>query len=729
MNKLKSHNAYTPIEQSSSSTLQHDSTMDSESLDADFSRRGFLHTLAALTLTACGGQMFASGPEAARNDRSTAFVHPGLMHTRADFVRMAQKHTTSPWTGSWNLLVADPKITLSYASAPVSVIYRGNDVAQNFSRIVNECIAMHGLALRWKITGDATYAAKATTMLNGWTSALTSIQGRDRALVAGPQGFELANIAEMLRDYSGFTRDNLIALKNMLRSIFYPISHDLLTNHGGRDPLQINANWYLFNMSAIMAIGILCDDRAMFEEAVNYFKTGNGNGSIKRAAYYMNPGYLCQWQESGRDQVHTMDGIAGTAAVCEMAWNQGVDLYGYNNNRFLAGAEYSAKANLIASGTKYYTVPYVPYRNGIYAWETFSTIKQGDATPCWALIHNHYVNRKGLAAPYSTKKALAIQPEGNWDYIGYGTLAYTLEAIPSGAAPSGLSGYISAGAVVLSWWGGAYATDYTVKRSATAGGPYSTVASRITDLLSYIDHPPSPGTWYYVVTANSHQSESTPSNEAAVLTGTHLHTHLKFDDESGKSSVDACGNGHTGKLNGGATWDAGKRVNALSLNGRDGYVALPNQLTDDIGDFTISAWVFWNAARNGEAVFDFGGGIDRYLMFTPCANGGVARFSMTTTGISGETIIDGKAALPIGSWVHVAITLSGRMGILYLNGVKAGSNADMFLAPFRIWDSNQNWIGRSQYSSAPYFNGKISDFRIYRGALSVDEVASLAKAS
>lgn len=689
-------------------------------------RRTFLQILGAIPVTLTGWAR--GGAWAAQAPKHGAMVHPGVMHTRADFVRMAEKVSVhaSPWVDSWNLLVTNPKATLSYNSAPVPVIYRGADVPQNFGRLVNECVAMYGMALQWKITGDTAYAAKATSMLNGWATTLTSIQGVDSPLVAGPQGFEFANIAEMLRDYSGFTAANLAAVKKMLLNVFYPISHDLLSNRQGRNPLQINANWYLFNMAGITATGILCDNQEMFDEAVTYFKTGNGNGALKRAAYFMHPGYLCQWQESGRDQPHTMDGIAAMAAVCEMAWHQGVDLYGYDNNRFLAAAEYSAKANLIASGTTYHTVPYVPYKNGVYTWNTFSTIAQGDPTPCWALIYNHYVNRKGLAAPYSTKKALAIRPEGGWDFIGYGTLAYTLDAIPTGAAPSGLSAYVSADAAVLSWWGGAYATAYTVKRSAVAGGPYTTVASGIKDLLTYTDTPPSPGTWHYIVTAHTPTGESAPSNEATVVTSTEVHAHLPFDSKSGTSGADASGNGHTGTLRGGATWVAGRTGNAVALNGSDGYVALPNQLMDDVSDFTISAWVFWNASRAWEHIFAFGGGTDRYLRLTPRAGNGVARFAITITGVSGELIINGNAALPTGTWVHVAVTLSGSIGTLYVNGIEVGSNANMFLAPFRIWDSNQNWIGRSQNSSDPYFNGKIDDFRIYRGALSARDVASLA---
>ena len=39
-------------------------------------------------------------------------------------------------------------------------------------------------------------------------------------------------------------------------------------------------------------------------------------------------------------------GIGLMGAFCEMAWNQGVDLYGYDDNRFLKAAQYVAKYNL-----------------------------------------------------------------------------------------------------------------------------------------------------------------------------------------------------------------------------------------------------------------------------------------------------------------------------------------------------------------------------------------------
>ena len=62
-----------------------------------------------------------------------------------------------------------------------------------------------------------------------------------------------------------------------------------------------------------------------------------------------------QCQESGRDQQHTQLGLGHLAEACEVAWNQGLDLYGESDNRLLKGFEYTARYNLDQD------VPFVPY--------------------------------------------------------------------------------------------------------------------------------------------------------------------------------------------------------------------------------------------------------------------------------------------------------------------------------------------------------------------------------
>jgi hypothetical protein len=112
-------------------------------------------------------------------------------------------------------------------------------------------------------------------------------------------------------------------------------------------------------------------------------------------------------------------------------------------------------------------------------------------------------------------------------------------------------------------------------------------------------------------------------------------------------------------------------------------------------------------------------------MLTARGANGFARFAMTVSGRDGEVFVDSTAALPRSQWFHVAVTLAGRVCKLYVNGVVVGTNSDMFFAPFRLQGTNRNWIGRAQNSTYPYFNGRIDDFRIYRGALGADDLVAM----
>lgn len=82
-------------------------------------------------------------------------------------------------------------------------------------------------------------------------------------------------------------------------------------------------------------------------------------------------------------------------------------------------------------------------------------------------------------------------------------------------APSNLTATSGNSQVTLSWDAVAGATVYNVKRSTTAGGPYTTIASNVSG-TSYIDTDVVNGTtYYYVVTAITTEGESANSNEAS----------------------------------------------------------------------------------------------------------------------------------------------------------------------------------------------------------------------
>ena len=86
--------------------------------------------------------------------------------------------------------------------------------------------------------------------------------------------------------------------------------------------------------------------------------------------------------------------------------------------------------------------------------------------------------------------------------------------------------------------------------------------------------------------------------------------------------------------------------------------------------------------------------------------------------------LDYATALPTGRWVHVAVTLGANTATLYINGTAVATNNAFTLAP-DAFNPAVNYIGKSQWSADPLFNGQIDDFRIYNYALSAAEVGGI----
>jgi hypothetical protein len=660
------------------------------------------------------------------------FVHPGLLHTEADFKRMRDKVEAGaePWASAYKVLTSHWTAKDSqWTPHATKEVIRGGP-GENFGTFANDIAVAYGSALRWKISGDKAYADNTVRILNAWGSTLKKAGGDPNSQLLAINAYQLANVGEIMRAYPGWSRADFANFQKMMKEVFRPMCSSFLKNHMGQGYSFMWASWDLLSMNALYAIGVLCDDREMTTEALRYFAYGLGQGNINRTVNFLHPGYLGQTQEAGRDQGHNTLEIAFLSTLCEMAWNQGVDLYGYDNNRVLAGAEYVAKYNL---GEE---VPFAPYgqetgfpRPSINT--EVSSYGRGIIRPGWERLYNHYVNRKGLAAPYTAAMAAKKRPssyEGQ-DQPGFDTLTASLDPIASGANPSGLTILVTAQQPVLSWWGSAYATGYTVKRATAVEGPYAVIAAGV-KTNTYTDTATEAGkTYFYTITATRPTGRETgPSNVARAIIGNSLVTWLKFD-ETGTVAEDATEQRRNGTCVNGPTRVKGVAGNALQLSSKSkAYVSLPEGIVADLSDFTISSWVYLDSpAKPWSRIFDFGTGTERYLFLTPSGEGGKAAFSITSYGGNGSQKIIGHSEFPSGRWVHVAVTLSGQTGTLYVDGVPVGENKSMFLSPCRLPATNNNWIGRSQYESDPYLDGKVDDFRIYRGALSAAEIQTLAK--
>ena len=233
-----------------------------------------------------------------------------------------------------------------------------------------------------------------------------------------------------------------------------------------------------------------------------------------------------------------------------------------------------------------------------------------------------------------------------------------------------------------------------------------------------------PGTYTFTNVTASHTISATFKLDPSTPPVPDMLAWLKFDETIGTNAADSSGHGNLGTLNGGFTWAAGKMSNAVSLGGASGYAALPNGAVSALNDFTISAWVNLNANNTWNRLFDFGTGTSAYMFLSPKGGSGVVRYAITTAGGGGEQQINGTAALPTGSWQHVAVTLSGNTGTLYVNGQQVGQHTNMTLKPSSLGNTTQNYVGKSQYND-PYLGGTVDDFRIYPRGLSAAEVLAL----
>lgn len=370
--------------------------------------------LLTLALVAIG---FSIQADPSTNSVAKPFLHPGLLHTTADFRRVETMlaRQSEPWKSGFAKLKQDPASQPEWRMmGPFASVVRDPQGSRHIVELEGDSNAAYQNALMWCLTTNQAHARKAIEILNAWSGTLRGITGHDKELAASLCGDKLVNAAELLRyTDSGWQVQDVDRFKQMLRSVLYPLVKDFAT--------FANGNWDTGCIKTMMAMGVFLDDRQMFERAVEYYRHGAGNGSLTH--YIINETGQCQ--ESGRDQQHAQLGLGHLAEAAEIAWHQGLDLYGEADNLLLRGFEYTAKYNL---GQE---VPFEPYTDltGKNAARRISSQGRGRFRPIYEMVWNHYEQRRGVPAPFTRQAAERIRPEGttrNSDHPGFGTLMFSL---------------------------------------------------------------------------------------------------------------------------------------------------------------------------------------------------------------------------------------------------------------------------------------------------------------
>ena len=235
---------------------------------------------------------------------------------------------------------------------------------------------------------------EALRIVNAYAEKLQRLDGHDAPLCL-IQGYWLCrSIMELKLKMRNVENEKMRKWETMLRRAMVPTMDKFEA-----DSPYANGNWGAivnrFRMACALAIG----DSTMYRAAIDYYLHANDNGALPN--YVSETG---QCQETGRDQSHAQLGLGAMCEICEMAWQQGDDLYGALDNRLMKGLEYTAKYNLG------YEVPFETWTDctGLYNdWTEPGSMGRGRLWQIYEMPYNHYVGRKGLKMPY-TKKVIDI---------------------------------------------------------------------------------------------------------------------------------------------------------------------------------------------------------------------------------------------------------------------------------------------------------------------------------
>jgi hypothetical protein len=218
-------------------------------------------------------------------------------------------------------------------------------------------------------------------------------------------------------------------------------------------------------------------------------------------------------------------------------------------------------------------------------------------------------------------------------------------------------------------------------------------------------------------------NQTTTSSEVAVtvsnlVTSTGLVLGFGFEETSGTLATDASSAKNNGTLNGPVSTASGRFGRALSFDGVNDRVDVPDAPSLDLSTgMTLEAWV--KPTTNGgwrTAVMKERGTND--LLYALYASNGARPTTEAFTGV--ENASPGTGGLALNAWSHLASTYDGTTLRLYVNGTQVSSKAATGAMPNT---ANPLRIG----GNAPwgeYFSGLIDEVRVYNRALSAAEIGA-----
>ena len=157
----------------------------------------------------------------------STFKHPGVLVDKAqlDFIKSKVASNAEPWKSAYNAMLSDPLASRTRTPSPIATIQCGPTSRPDIgcSEEKQDALAAYANALAWYISGTASYAQKAISYMNAWSSKIKAHTKSNAPLQTGWAGASWARAAEIIRyTNAGWAASDINAFENMLRNVYLP---------------------------------------------------------------------------------------------------------------------------------------------------------------------------------------------------------------------------------------------------------------------------------------------------------------------------------------------------------------------------------------------------------------------------------------------------------------------------------------------------------------------------
>jgi hypothetical protein len=367
---------------------------------------------------------------------STAvFKHPGLLIDQKQIGFMLQKIEAAeePWRTAYENLNKSKYASLTYAYKAFDNVECGSYNKPNVgcNNHVEDGMAAYCYALLFILKQDSRYAERAVEIINAWSSTYQKNTNTNANLVVSWATPWFVNAAELLKyNYPAWKKEDEVRFIGMLDKFLPYVLNEYSAGN----------NWIQSAIEAHFAIAVFKDDKILFENAIERWKTrvktyiyqtSDGSKPIntlnktdaQMAAIWKSTstgtGYIDGLaMETCRDLGHLNLGFNSMMYAAEIAYKQGVDLFSLEQKRLTDFMELHASWM-----TGSVEVPKTICCGVVKVQEADDTgikVNVGGGQTAWDIAYNHLHDRLNAKLPYTEKMLMNARPQSITRWVSKG---------------------------------------------------------------------------------------------------------------------------------------------------------------------------------------------------------------------------------------------------------------------------------------------------------------------